>query len=168
VKDIIHDNFACLNSEYFKSEYLGIEYLSDILVFSQVGVTLFILDLSSIAELFVIMGITQLFRVVCFTTTILPPLKDYGDKERFLGTNGNGTEYIFSGHAAYSAATFIYLYTQQYVSLAPLLIYNLVSQFLIVASRNHYTVDVILAWIIVPLVWGNFGSEYNKNINKEC
>lgn len=88
-------------------------------------------------------------------STVLPPLKNYRDKIRFGGINGSGTEYIFSGHASYSAIFSLYLYSKNIVSLYILFLYNFISQFLIIVSRNHYTVDVILAWIISSSLYTN-------------
>lgn len=145
VVDIVHKNIS----------EIKITYLSDILVLAQTILTVTLLNMESLSEMFFIMSIAQIFRALCSFTTVLPPLKKYSEKFRFGGINGSGTEYIFSGHACYSSLSFIYLYKNDIVPLPPLLIYNLISQFSIVASKNHYTVDIILAWIIVPLLWGN-------------
>ena len=131
-----------------------LEYWSDILTGLQLFFCVSISDMEDISEMFTIMGITQISRTICNISTVLPPLKKYSDKIRLGGINGSGTDYIFSGHASYSALSFIYLLRYGY-SLYFLILYNLLSQVLISVSRNHYTVDVILAWIIVPLIWGN-------------
>lgn len=133
---------------------IDIMYLSDALVAAQLLYTLKEMPAFLYKEFALIMGITQLCRVLCMISTILPPLKNYEDKARLMGVNGSGTEYIFSGHASYSAASFMYLYALGF-SPKLLILYNILSQSLIIASRNHYTVDVVLSWIIVPLIYGN-------------
>jgi len=145
VVDIIHTNIP----------YINLTYFSDALVLAQTALTASVVDSQSLSEIFLIMGIIQIFRCLCSASTVLPPLKNYSDKYRLGGLNGTGTEYIFSGHASYSSLGAIYLYTKGFVGIFPLLFYNIISQFSIIATRNHYTVDIILAWIIVPLVWGN-------------
>lgn len=155
VIDIIHNNIP----------YIKLTYLSDALVLGQTALTASVVDSQSLAEIFLIMGVIQIFRCICSLSTVLPPLKNYTDKYRLGGLNGTGTEYIFSGHASYSALGAIYLYTKGFVGLFPLIIYNMISQFAIVVTRNHYTVDIILAWIIVPLVWGNM---YFCTHNTKC
>lgn len=145
IVDIIHHNLP----------YLQWPYVSDALVLAQTILATTVMDTATLSEMFLIMGIVQIFRVLCSVSTILPPLKNYHDKYRLGGINGSGTEYIFSGHASYSAISAIYLYQRGWANLLPLLLYNILSQSLIVLTRNHYTVDVILAWIIVPLVYGN-------------
>lgn len=145
VIDIVHNNIPSIK----------LTYLSDTLVLAQTAITASAVDSQTLAEIFLIMGVIQIFRCLCSASTVLPPLKNYTDKYRLGGLNGTGTEYIFSGHASYSALGAIYLYKKGIVGLFPLLIYNAISQFTIIATRNHYTVDIVLAWIIVPLVWGN-------------
>lgn len=155
VIDIIHDNIP----------YIKLTYLSDILVLSQTAFAAFVVNSQCLAEMFLIMGFVQIFRCLCSASTVLPPLKNYHDKYRLGGLNGTGTEYIFSGHASYSALGAIYLYTKGFVGLIPLILYNFISQSAIIITRNHYTVDIILAWIIVPLIWGNL---YFCTRNEQC
>jgi hypothetical protein len=149
IVDIVHSNFGELNLPWSDTQ----KYLSDILVLLQTVYCVAIIDAGTLSELFLIMGLTQLCRVLCSASTVLPPLKNYGDKYRLGGINGTGTEYIFSGHASYSCISFIYLSKSMHISI--LSVYNFISQFLIILTRNHYTVDIVLAWIIVPLIYGN-------------
>lgn len=146
VKDIIHDNFRKVNNCY----------ISDIMIFLQLLYSVFILNKKEIYDICSIMSLNQILRIICMKVTVLPLLKRYNDKKRFLGLNGNGTEYIYSGHASYSAITFIYLLSRfnRYGKFS-LVIYNIISQILIIFSHNHYTIDVILAWLIVFLLYTN-------------
>lgn len=155
VIDIVHHNIP----------YIKLTYLSDGLVLAQTALTATVVDDQCLAEIFLIMGMIQIFRCLCSISTALPPLKNYADKYRLGGLNGTGTEYIFSGHASYSALGAIYLYNKGIITLFPLILYNIISQLSIIITRNHYTVDIVLAWIIVPLVWGNM---YFCKRNSEC
>lgn len=143
--DIVHNNFKIIKYHY----------ISDFLVFLQVLFGFVKLDIYTIKEIFLIMSVIQILKSICSVSTVLPPLKNYRDKIRFGGINGSGTEYIFSGHASYSAIFSLYLYSKNIVSLYILFLYNFISQFLIIVSRNHYTVDVVLAWIITPSLYTN-------------
>lgn len=145
VIDIVHENIP----------YIHLKYLSDTLVLLQTVFTAMVVDSKHLSEIFFIMSIVQALRCICSASTVLPPLKNYSDKYRLGGLNGTGTEYIFSGHASYSALSAIYLYTQNIIGFWPIVIYNIISQSAIIITRNHYTVDIVLAWIIVPLLWGN-------------
>lgn len=141
--DIVHEYFPPFQNSYF----------SDVGILLQIIYTIATIPYSSLNEIFLVMSIVQFFRILCFSTTILPPLKRYNDKIRLFGLNGSGTEYIFSGHACYACISFIYLYKHDIFPLYVLIPYNFITQFLVVLSRNHYTVDVILSWIITPLVY---------------
>jgi hypothetical protein len=135
--DYIHENTKEINT-----------YISDILILFQIIYSMSCFSLEIIEKCLFILSIIQFLRILCFTTTILPPLKK--DKIRVFGMNGNGSEYIFSGHACYSCITFLYLFLEykEKINIYFLIIYNIISQSCIIISRNHYTVDVILAWII--------------------
>ena len=146
VIDMIHHNFPKIE----------MPYISDILILTQTVTAVTVINRETLSEMFLIMAVVQCFRILCMASTVLPPLKNYHDKYRLGGVNGNGTEYIFSGHASYSALSSIYLYTLGKFGLLPLVFYNLISQSLIVFTHNHYTVDVVLAWIITPLVYSVF------------
>lgn len=146
ISDFIHDIFPRVKAPY----------VSDALVLFQTIGTAAIVDKESLTEIFLLMSIVQFSRVICNLSTTLPPLKNYHDKYRLGGINGTGTEYIFSGHSSFSAISTVYLYRKNLVPGWALLVYNLISQSLIVLTHNHYTVDVVLAWIIVPLLYGNF------------
>ena len=145
IVDFVHEYLPTINSTY----------LSDILVLIQVLSAILVMNLNQLNEMFLLMSCVQFLRAICLASTVLPPLRSYDEKYRMGGLNGSGTEYIFSGHASYSALTAIYLYTTNTVSLPFLIAYNLCSQYTIIATKNHYTIDVILAWIIVPLLYGN-------------
>jgi hypothetical protein len=145
IVDIIHHHVPLLKAPY----------ISDTLVLLQTVFTTTVAPTDIISEMFIIISILQVFRILCSISTVLPPLKNYHDKYRLGGINGTGTEYIFSGHACYSCVSAIYLYKAKIFNVLTLIIYNIISQSLIVITRNHYTVDVVLAWIIAPLTYGN-------------
>jgi hypothetical protein len=145
IVDIIHNNFQIINYPY----------ISDFLILIQTIYVLTIMDSESLSKTFFIMFIVQICKGLCSISTVLPQLKRYEDKYRLGGINGSGTEYIFSGHACYSCLSAFYLYFEKNFNGLFLIFYNLISQFLIILTRNHYTVDVILAWIITSLVYFN-------------
>lgn len=145
IVDIIHNNFRIF--KYHHS--------SDFLIFLQILFGIIKLEIYTIKEILLLMSIIQFLRSICSITTVLPPLKNYKDKIRFGGLNGYGTEYIFSGHASYSAVTTLFLYSENILGFYTLFLYNCISQLLIVVSRNHYTIDVLLAWIISSLLYSN-------------
>lgn len=146
IVDFVHDTFPSLPMANWS-------YFSDILVLLQTSLTITILNSKELSEFFTVMAAVQICRSICSFSTVLPPLKSYYDKYRLGGINGSGTEYIFSGHAAYSSLGAIYLWKNGILPLWFIAVYNFISQLYIVASRNHYSVDVVLAWIITPLFY---------------
>lgn len=141
IRDLIHENFPFFSH---------CKYFSDILIFNQVAYFLTTLTLTDVEDSFLILGSAQCLRALTMSFTILPPLRHAKQKVRFGGLNGNGTEYIFSGHAVYACLSFLHLYPKIGLILIP---YNLLSQLMIILSHNHYTVDVLLSWIITPLLY---------------
>lgn len=146
VVDMVHEYFPMFR----------FSHMSDFLVCVQVVYTYTQITWAHLSEFCVCMAFIQICRILCFSTTILPQLRTYSSKQRFYGLNGSGTEYIFSGHASYTCLCTLYLLNLGF-SWGWLGIYNLLTQFLIIASRNHYTVDIILAWIIVPICYSWIG-----------
>lgn len=144
IVDVLHRVFPVVD----------LPYASDILIFLQTMYSVAMVDVLELEKLFFVLGTVQCLRILCFSSTILPPLKTYAEKYRIGGLNGTGNEYIFSGHACYACVSAITLY-EKGVDIRLLILYNTISQSLIVLSRNHYTVDVVLAWIITPLVYNS-------------
>jgi hypothetical protein len=142
VTDIIHMHFPPLPGKY----------ISDFLVLGQIFLAIATVTSDIISPLFLVLFLTQMARAACAISTVLPPLQSYSSKLRLGGINGSGTEYIFSGHASYSALAYLILLHAGW-NLPGLILYNFFSQTMIVITRQHYTVDVVLAWIIVPLIY---------------
>jgi hypothetical protein len=95
-----------------------------------------------------------LFRSACFSTTLLPDASqtfDYQDSYTFKG----GIHcLVFSGHTTTTLmCTTIWAMVTHPPALAILFAYGIcgLQSLGILYCRKHYTVDVLLAWIIVPL-----------------
>lgn len=143
VSDIIHDNITPF------PDY----YISDILCAIQILHSFMYLSVVQLSETLYVMAFIQFLRGVCTLSTRLPSLKRYDDKARFGGLNGTGSEYIFSGHASYCCIASIFLWINNLWKLHNIILYNILSQFLVIVSRNHYTIDIVLAWAITPLTY---------------
>ena len=147
IQDIIHKNFPDL-------QHSSLKYLSDILLSCQLLLLLTNITSSILVEFFIIVGTTQFMRCLTVSTTILPKLTHSDNKVRLWGINGTGKEYIFSGHSVYGCFFYLYLIRLGY-DWKVLTLYNILTQFLTVATHNHYTVDIILAWFITLLLYSN-------------
>ena len=92
-----------------------------------------------------------IFKYITSNVTILPKSKNCydGDFNVLHLINGHCYDKIFSGHFAGSVIISLLLYNKGIVTDPMILIiYNLISAFLILATRSHYTVDIILAGYI--------------------
>lgn len=125
-------------------------------------------------KLFAVLVICQTFRIISFTSTqlpgpnyhcrvgspaaVLPPPKNLQDVF-FLNLSrgvlfGCG-DLIFSSHMTFSLAivlTYNRFGTTRFLKYLGFLL-SFVQSCLIIASRKHYSVDVVVAWYVVPLVF---------------
>ena len=109
-------------------------------------------------SIFKYFSIIIFLRCITVCVTIIPPTKnckqiEYNNIYSFL--NGHCIDKIFSGHTSFMIILFFIIYKNKILNNNLLLGYLfliLINSFLIVATRSHYTVDVILAYIIVPSV----------------
>jgi hypothetical protein len=143
--DFIHSKFP--------ETTVSISYLSDLMIFSQISFFLLYSTYREITLILLEMSLLYLFRILTMSATVLPPI-GHRNKIRIYGMNGTGTEYLFSGHACWACLTCLSLIerNRDIVSVSGLVIYNLVSQSAMIVSRNHYTVDVLLAWMLGALL----------------
>lgn len=102
------------------------------------------------------MCISQILRSVLCCITQLPPCnptfyQSNSQKNKNI-LNGFHFDLIYSGHASLMV---ICLYTCDFSNLLfyLLLTIAMLNSYLIITTRCHYTIDVILAWLIVPLVF---------------
>lgn len=95
-------------------------------------------------------ALVTVLRCVCVSVTVLPsPICRLGRGVRAVG---GCHDCIFSGH---TALTLVLAHTlaQMAPRLAiPLAAYCVLTSLLIVATRSHYTIDVLVAWIVVYAV----------------
>ena len=88
------------------------------------------------------------------SVTILPkPVAQYDNKYknaimRFFF--GGANDLIFSGHTSFVLLLLLFISKSVHGNMGKLLLvaYALIYSFIIILLRNHYTVDVILAWYI--------------------
>jgi len=94
------------------------------------------------------------------STTYAPPEEIH---ELFRGLSGQCGDLIFSGHMLHALS--VYKITRSHV----IFIMCFVQSYTILASRSHYTVDVLLAWIIVPNAWDLYYSWiYHHGSTRTC
>lgn len=93
-------------------------------------------------------SIVYFLRAILFSVTVLPDAsKQCNDNGLFGGCN----DLLYSGHIAVTTITLLYIYhfyLKDYRFKIFSLIYLLAMSFVILANRNHYTIDIILALLI--------------------
>lgn len=93
-----------------------------------------------------------MMRSIMVVCTVLPRLlPDRQDVSPSL-IFGQGRDYIFSGHTAFIASWIIEYYRAGAIPFWALTAWSTTSAALIIASRMHYTIDVILAWTLACMI----------------
>jgi hypothetical protein len=107
-----------------------------------------------------------LFRSITTMTTILPKHKNCNDDEfKFFNfLNGHCYDKMFSGHYA-SVMIISLLMNRENIDTKIILMYNLISIFLILVTRGHYTIDVIMGGYIAATAFMlNINLDFIQNI----
>ena len=92
-------------------------------------------------------AIMMFFRCITVMVTRLPsPICAHVDKVVAIGGNNSC---IFSGHVALTILFAYVIYRHAPSYRRPLLAYCIITSLLIAATRSHYTIDIIVAWITV-------------------
>ena len=99
-------------------------------------------------------------RPLCFLGTLLPDASGVGRRPGVLDVRGGVHDLVFSGHtaSALAGACVLSLHADPTRGLASVLlpwaafVGCLVQSLCILAARQHYTVDVVVAWVMAPLL----------------
>ena len=95
-----------------------------------------------------------IIRAITIQLTILP-------KYELCKVNTNATfkggcyDKIFSGHIALCFMSSIILYVNNYINMFILAFINILNMYFIIVSRSHYTIDVIMSFLITFMVYQN-------------
>lgn len=126
--------------DYSEKDHLG--YLMNIAIFFPL-----IMYPQIISQFISFMIPIMMFRYVTTNVTILPKSKNCKDENFgiFNLINGHCYDKIFSGHFACSIIISLLLYNNNLIdNVGVLALYNVISAYLILVSRSHYTVDILL------------------------
>lgn len=96
-----------------------------------------------------------LIRALTTLTTILPKHEKCEEKEFTWvnAINGGCYDKIFSGHSAITFLGSLLLYRENVITLPVFAGVNIVESLLIILTRAHYTIDVLLGILITYLVY---------------
>lgn len=144
VYDIIHHNLPSLRS---------LTLLSDILPYILITIIFFI-DLKIFYNILGFLITIFVARMIIIHLTILPKDKKCNIQNSSV-YNGGCYDKVYSGHFATIFICLLTLYMNKYINLFTLLFLSIIFALLIITSRSHYTIDVVVAFLIVIIVYQN-------------
>lgn len=117
----------------------------------------FILGYKILDEYFYYFIIIYLIRLVMINSTILPKMKQcVNDFNLFSTINGHCYDKIFSGHFSSIFLLVLILYNKKIFTNIPVLTgFSTFIALLILLTRSHYTIDIIVAIFVVSFVYYN-------------
>ncbi len=127
-----------------------------------VGLLGFILIQSNGAIIFkesiLFIGMILVIRALTTISTILPKHEKCVEPDKIsLFMNGGCYDKIFSGHMSFVTIFSLVLLGHKNISTLTFAAINILQAFLILLTRSHYTVDVILAFLLSYLIYdGNY------------
>jgi hypothetical protein len=104
-------------------------------------------------------AVLLLLRPLCFLGTVLPDASGVGKVPCLISTRGGVHDLMFSGHAALCLAGAWVMYFSEALTpsgIGALSVWCVVQSLAIVAAHKHYTVDVVVVWILCPLLVEHF------------
>ena len=144
IYDIIHHNLPSLRS---------LTIVSDILPYILLTIILFI-DLKIFYNILGFLITIFVARMIIIHLTILPKDKKCDIKNSSV-YNGGCYDKVYSGHFSTIFICLLTLYMNKYINLFTLLSLSIIFALIIISSRSHYTIDVVVACLIVIIVYQN-------------
>ena len=117
-------------------------------------VVIFFIDVNLFYNIMGFLVTILIFRMFIIHITILPKDKKCDIKKSSV-LNGGCYDKIYSGHFSAVFTCLLSLYMSKYINLFTLLSLSIIFALLIITSRSHYTIDVIVAFLIVIIVYQN-------------
>jgi len=94
-----------------------------------------------------------LIRCISIMVTILP--KTTSKCKDKYGLFGTCYDLIFSGHFAVGLTSTLVLLERGLIQLPFLVLFNLLNAFLILVTRSHYTIDILVSLVVTLFVYQN-------------
>jgi len=133
------------------------EYLSDIFTISIIIPVIFYPKIFK--EYVGFWVVIFLIRSITIRLTVLPKSNNC-ESNNYINL-GNCYEKIFSGHFSSALLATILYYKYNIIDIKTLSILNIINGILIILTRHHYTIDIIVAFFVTMFVYQN-----NISINR--
>ena len=153
IYDILHEN--CMHVDKF-------EYASDIIGLILI-ITLIFLDINMFYNYLGFIIVIFIIRIFTNIVTILPK-NNLCITETGWSFRGGCFDKLFSGHFSSVFIATLLLYKNNYINIILLVLINLINSLFIILSRNHYTIDIVMAFFVSLFVYqNNFNACYLIN-----
>jgi len=106
-------------------------------------------------ELFAFMIPIYFIRSIFVLITVLPNSHKCNYTENFAFLNGGCYDKIFSGHTALVFILTLLLNKYNIINFATLILLNSINVSIILLTRTHYTIDVIVSFLVCYIVYKN-------------
>jgi len=110
-------------------------------------------NVSFIVEFIILIILIYIIRIFTIQLTVLPKMKNCSYNNFTL--NGFCYDKIFSGHVAFLFLFTLFLFHYKNISLLSLIFINGLYGLLIIATRAHYTIDVIVSLLVSFIIFQN-------------
>ena len=144
VYDILHENVWHIDK---------FEYASDIIALILI-ITLIILDVNMFYNYLGFIIVILIIRIFVNILTILPK-NNLCVTETGFTLRGGCYDKLFSGHFSSVFIVSLLLYKNNYINIILLVLINLINSLFIILSRNHYTIDIVMAFFVSLFVYQN-------------
>lgn len=148
-------------------------FLDDILVVLPLFIGLYLKI--NLSNFLFILTCVYLLREITTTITLLPPTPFCFEREKIKKDKsktltelaGACNETIFSGHTSLMLISILFILpkiTNNYIKIL-IYLYAITTSVIIISLRSHYTIDVVLAWVICILFYvAYFGNNIIKKM----
>jgi hypothetical protein len=144
IYDIIHHNLPSMRH---------LSVIVEAIPFIIIAIVFFI-DLKLFYNLSGLLITIIIFRMFIIHFTILPKDKKCDIKNSSV-YNGGCYDKVYSGHFASVLICLLILYKNKYINIFTLVFLSMVMAFLLILTRAHYTIDIVVAFLVVWVVYQN-------------
>jgi hypothetical protein len=147
IYDLCHTHLP----NYEKYEFIGNIYIVIVLLFvfkSSKTISIIFDLISFIIPIYFIRSILTLINV-------LPKSSECNYNPFLAFINGGCYDKIFSGHSAFLFILTLLLNKYKIINFATLIILNIVNVSIILLTRTHYTIDIIVSFLVSYLMYSN-------------
>ncbi len=148
IYDLCHSHLP----NYEKYEFIGNIYI--------VIVLLFVLwkpskTISIVFDLIAFIIPIYFIRSILTLINVLPKSSECNYNPQLAWINGGCYDKIFSGHSAFLFILTLLLNKYKIINFAALIILNIINVSIILLTRTHYTIDIIVSFLVSYLMYSN-------------